>query len=440
MCASCGFRRRPVTGPRPGAATAPDRLRARFRRARCCKSVLPAYGLSAHDGARRARHPGRRRCPAATPIVRDLEEVWAAAEQLAGRPVDPLDPALHRRTGGLSRSGGAPTACRDGRMRLTVLGGFLGSGKTTWLRHQLHAGRCCATRSVLVNEAAETPVDDVLLAALLARSRCSPAAAPAAPPRADLSRCCAESATSGSRQARRRARSTSIVLETSGARRSRPDRRRHPCRPGAGRTTSWSARSSSPSTPLHALAQLAQRAARPAPGRDRRPADRHQDRCSGRRRACQACCATLQSAQPGRADLGAVRGSTGAAARSSADAEPAAPARSSARRARPCRSSRRARLDDDVDWTAFSVWLSALLHARGDDVLRVKGVVRTPAGRLLLQSVRKVVQSPEILPEQPMDRAARGQHASSSSAAAIAAAIPVARWHFVAAGVRCARI
>ena len=37
---------------------------------------------------------------------------------------------------------------------------------------------------------------------------------------------------------------------------------------------------------------------------------------------------------------------------------------------------------------------------RGDEVLRVKGVIRTPAGRLLLQSVRKVMQSPEILPEQ----------------------------------------
>lgn len=46
------------------------------------------------------------------------------------------------------------------------------------------------------------------------------------------------------------------------------------------------------------------------------------------------------------------------------------------------------------------MWLSALLHARGDDVMRAKGVVRTPAGRLLLQSVRKVVQRPEILPPQ----------------------------------------
>lgn len=31
--------------------------------------------------------------------------------------------------------------------------------------------------------------------------------------------------------------------------------------------------------------------------------------------------------------------------------------------------------------------------------MRVKGVVQSPAGRLLLQSVRRVVQPPEILPE-----------------------------------------
>jgi G3E family GTPase len=62
-------------------------------------------------------------------------------------------------------------------------------------------------------------------------------------------------------------------------------------------------------------------------------------------------------------------------------------------------------IDPAIDWTAFSVWLSALLHARGNDVLRVKGVVQTPAGRLLVQTVRKIVQSPEILPEQPDGRA-----------------------------------
>ncbi len=57
-------------------------------------------------------------------------------------------------------------------------------------------------------------------------------------------------------------------------------------------------------------------------------------------------------------------------------------------------------IDDEIDWSAFAMWLSALLHARGNDLVRVKGVIRTPAGRLLLQTVRKVVQSPEILPEQ----------------------------------------
>ena len=88
-------------------------------------------------------------------------------------------------------------------------------------------------------------------------------------------------------------------------------------------------------------------------------------------------------------------------------------------------------IDETIDWTAFSVWLSALLHARGDDVLRVKGVVRTPAGRLLLQSVRKIVQSPEILPEQATMRAARTTP-SSSSAAAIAPRISGGRCAYFA--------
>jgi G3E family GTPase len=55
-------------------------------------------------------------------------------------------------------------------------------------------------------------------------------------------------------------------------------------------------------------------------------------------------------------------------------------------------------LGPEPDWSALGVWLSALLHARGNEIVRVKGVVRTPAGRLLLQTVRKVVQPPEILP------------------------------------------
>jgi len=54
---------------------------------------------------------------------------------------------------------------------------------------------------------------------------------------------------------------------------------------------------------------------------------------------------------------------------------------------------------EGCDWAGLSVWLSALLAARGDDFVRVKGVVATSSGRLLLQSVRHIVQAPEILPE-----------------------------------------
>lgn len=54
----------------------------------------------------------------------------------------------------------------------------------------------------------------------------------------------------------------------------------------------------------------------------------------------------------------------------------------------------------EVDWVEFIVWLSALLHARGDTILRVKGVLQTDEGALLLQSVRKVMQQPEILPAE----------------------------------------
>ena len=54
----------------------------------------------------------------------------------------------------------------------------------------------------------------------------------------------------------------------------------------------------------------------------------------------------------------------------------------------------------EIDWVEFTVWLSALLHARGDTILRVKGVLNTDAGALLLQSVRRVMQQPEILPPE----------------------------------------
>ena len=91
MCASCGYPARPGHWTDAGAADAHDRLRARFRRAEVLKSVLPAYGLTAHDGA---DVPGIQIATLTgnQTIALDLAELWAAAEKLSGKPVDPLDP------------------------------------------------------------------------------------------------------------------------------------------------------------------------------------------------------------------------------------------------------------------------------------------------------------------------------------------------------------
>ena len=59
----------------------------------------------------------------------------------------------------------------------------------------------------------------------------------------------------------------------------------------------------------------------------------------------------------------------------------------------------------DIDWAALSLWLSALLHVHGDKLVRVKGTVQTPAGRLLIQAVRRTVQPPEILPDSTCENA-----------------------------------
>ena len=47
MCSACGFPAAPGHWTEAGANTAPDRLRARFRRAQVLQKVLPAYGLTA---------------------------------------------------------------------------------------------------------------------------------------------------------------------------------------------------------------------------------------------------------------------------------------------------------------------------------------------------------------------------------------------------------
>jgi hypothetical protein len=91
MCANCGFPAAPGHWTEAGAASATDRLRARFRRAQVLQTILSSYGLTAHDdglipGLTVATKTGNH------VMAADLTEVWAAAERIVGKVIDPLDP------------------------------------------------------------------------------------------------------------------------------------------------------------------------------------------------------------------------------------------------------------------------------------------------------------------------------------------------------------
>jgi len=67
-------------------------------------------------------------------------------------------------------------------------------------------------------------------------------------------------------------------------------------------------------------------------------------------------------------------------------------------------------LDRSLDWTAFGVWLSALLHWHGDRILRVKGIIDPGQGQppLLLNGVQHTIHPPEHLAHWPgTDRRSR---------------------------------
>jgi len=288
----------------------------------------------------------------------------------------------------------------DTRLRLTLLGGYLGSGKTTWLRHQLHVAAFGPRVHVVVNEAAEVPVDDALLVGaegmtLLAGGCCCCAG------QGEMISALRTLCDARSRLSADEARLERIVLETSGL-----------ADPGA----IVAAIQNDPVLINHivvdetivavdALHGLAQLRTEPLGRRQVEAADRlvltKTDACDPA--ALASLRATLATLNGHARVSAAVLGETIALPDLAPGTRPAdLPSLVEDQRG-PIQPTQVA-IPEGMDWSAFTLWLSALLHARGEDLVRVKGVVRTPAGRLLLQTVRKVVQSPEILPEQGESR------------------------------------
>jgi G3E family GTPase len=62
-----------------------------------------------------------------------------------------------------------------------------------------------------------------------------------------------------------------------------------------------------------------------------------------------------------------------------------------------------------VDWLGFAIWFSMLLHAHGEEVLRVKGLLELDDGTLVsVNGVQHVVHMPEHLPHDAIPDASPG--------------------------------
>jgi G3E family GTPase len=269
----------------------------------------------------------------------------------------------------------------DNRLPVMILGGWLGAGKTTWLRHQLHAG---LQAHVIVNEAAGVAVDDALLSQAKGVTVLAGGCA-CCDGRDDLV------ATLRALADRRSAGEAipEIILETSGL---------------ADPAAIITAIADDPILVRHfrltgttVLVDAVNGAAELAAG----------TLAIEQIRAATALILTKTDAAPptATARLAATLAVLNPlASLSAAVAGVAVPPPALNAAPLPLAQTTRAvsavtlPIPKGADWASLSLWLSALLHAHGDRLIRLKGVVQTPAGRLLIQTVRRTVQPPEMLP------------------------------------------
>ena len=276
------------------------------------------------------------------------------------------------------------------RMRLTILGGFLGAGKSTWLRHQLFGGKL-QHAYVVINEFANAPVDDAILRqAAGLYMLCGTCACCAGRP--ELVRMLRNICGQRSGKVRQ---AMNLILETTGV---------------ADPAGVIAAIATDPVLARHivlgetvvladgrfGLEQLRREALarKQAESADRILVSKADQSDAG---SLADLVATLRALNPQArffaSDFG-VETPFCSARRGTPQSLPeanSAPLTSAVLRP----PQNRAR---QIDWPGLSVWLSAMLYKHGAALIRVKGIVRAPAGRLLLQAVQHHMQTPEMLP------------------------------------------
>jgi G3E family GTPase len=281
----------------------------------------------------------------------------------------------------------------DGRLPLTILGGALGSGKTTWARHQLFEGVLGTRVHVLVNEAAEVPVDDQLLSqawgvtVLAGGCACCTGRPALIAALRDL--CDRRSRGIGPER---------VLLETSGladpgaiaaSLRADPVLARH-------------LRLEAIIVAIDAVHAIAQLSEDPLIYRQIAVADR-----LILTKVDVASLADVQRLQTGLRQRNVAAMIEGCQHGVTFALPPPLPGLPSGLPVSPDASDPAVaailQLPVGLDWAEVMVWLSALMHARGDSVVRVKGVIPSAAGRLLIQAVRGVVEPPELLPPEPRE-------------------------------------
>lgn len=276
------------------------------------------------------------------------------------------------------------------RIRLTIIGGFLGAGKSTWLRHQIRDG-VFQSALVIVNEAADSPVDEILLSdagrlAVLAGG-CA---------------CCIGRdrliALLRDLCARAEAREPDhFVLETSGL--ANPTAITEAIR--LDPVLSQHIRIGEVVVLVDALHGL-QRLQRESLCRTQAAAAD----ClvvtkvdAAQREKLARLIATLRLLNPQAPIFGSAHG-VEVGLPPDGDSTPEVLPESAQAGDRSEIFAATLEIGPTIDWTTLDLWISALLYARGPDVLRVKGVVRGPAGRILIQAVGGQALAPVVLPEE----------------------------------------